>query len=780
MSENLQFRISSALKDIIGKDLITDDFAAIFEIIKNSFDAFAQNVGLYFYLNEDEKKIFIVDDGKGMNKTDIINKWLFVAFSAKKENTEDKKKRIYSGYKGIGRFSCDRLGRYLTLYSKTENIDDFHSINVKWSDFEKNSNDEFINISVNYSAIKNLTFPEGIKLDKHGVVLEISLLREPESWDRNKLIKLKRSLQKLIDPIGDIRNIRLNCDSQIVKDQQEKEIAEKKEITPVLVNGLIENTIFNVFEGKTTKLKAEITEDGKLVVELIDRGVFIYKTSEDITDSFPELIDSKFYTEFSYLNRSSKYIFKQIMGVPVVEYGSLFLIRNGFRVFPIGEENNDYWGFDRRKQQGYARYIGSRDLLGFVKISGNEIKFRESSSRNQGLIQTKAAKELSKCVKRCLVKFEAYVVDVTWKDKLDAENIEFGRMSLDNNRFRIIELIEKISNSKNISVINYNRDLISILNDKAKDFEPSIRKLKNIAERLNDEKLIQQASLAEKTLLKAKIAEQEALKLAEQERLAREKIETQIKITTKDIEKVSQEKQIIELEYKEEVKRNIFLAGNTTRDKDLLEGFIHQIILYASQSKAKLQNILQFPKNIDSMSVNELKEIFAVLFEINEKIISTSRFATTANFRLKSSMITEDFNSFITEYIEKIATAYNSRINVVAKIDPKKFELTFNPIEIGMVIENLISNAKKSRASTVIFSSLVKLNTLELAIEDNGRGLDNIKDQNRIFEKGFTRTDGSGLGLYHSKNIIEILGGEIEIAKDQPNRGAKFIIKVAK
>lgn len=782
MSEKLQFRISSALKDIIGKDLITDDFVAIFELVKNSFDAFAENVGLYFYLNRDEEKIFIVDDGKGMNKSDIINKWLFVAFSAKKEQTEDKERRIYSGYKGIGRFSCDRLGRYFTLYSKTEKDDYIHSINIEWDDFEKDSNKDFTSINANYSYIKNATFPKDIKLNKHGVVLEVSLLREPESWDRKKLIKLKRSLQKLIDPIGgDTRNITLNCDSQIDKDKKEKAIAEKKKNTTVLVNGLVENTIFSILEGKTTKLKAEITEDGKLVVELIDRGIFIYKTSEDIIDNFPELIDSNFHTEFSYLNRSSKYTFKQRMGVSVVEYGSLFLIRNGFRVFPVGEENNDYWGFDRRKQQGYARYLGSRDLIGFVKISGNEIKFKESTSRNEGLIQTKAAKELSECIKLCLVKFEAYVVDVTWKDKLDAENTEFDRMGLDNNRFRIIELIEKISNSKNIAVLDYNRDLISILNDKAKDFEPSIKKLKNIAEHLNDKNLIHQATLAEKILLKAKIAEQEALKLAEQERLARKKVEVQIRITTKDIEKVSQEKQKIESEYKEEVKRNIFLAGSTMRDKDLLEGFIHQIILYASQSKAKLQNILQIPKKLDQISVDELKDIFAILFEINEKIISTSRFATTANFRLESSMITEDLNGFIIEYIEKIAIAYNSRINIVTNIDSKKFELTFNPIEIGMVIENLISNAKKSRASNIVFSSLVKSNIIELCIEDNGRGIDNdIRDRSRIFEKGFTRTDGSGLGLYHSKNIIESLGGEISILEEQPSVGAKFIIKVAK
>jgi DNA mismatch repair ATPase MutL len=71
----LQFRISSELKNIIGKDLITDDFIAVFELVKNSFDAYAKKVTIRF----EEDKISIQDDGKGMTLEDLKTKWLFVA-----------------------------------------------------------------------------------------------------------------------------------------------------------------------------------------------------------------------------------------------------------------------------------------------------------------------------------------------------------------------------------------------------------------------------------------------------------------------------------------------------------------------------------------------------------------------------------------------------------------------------------------------------------------------------------------------------------------------------
>ena len=77
----VQFRISSFLKDLIGRELITDEFVAVFELVKNSFDANAKTVKVIFEHQYDPEnaKIIIWDDGYGMNINDLNNKWLFVA-----------------------------------------------------------------------------------------------------------------------------------------------------------------------------------------------------------------------------------------------------------------------------------------------------------------------------------------------------------------------------------------------------------------------------------------------------------------------------------------------------------------------------------------------------------------------------------------------------------------------------------------------------------------------------------------------------------------------------
>ena len=80
MDDKLQFKISSALKDLVGKDLITSDNIAIFELVKNSYDAYADHVVITFA----NDKIIIADNGKGMSFADLKDKWLFLGFSAKK------------------------------------------------------------------------------------------------------------------------------------------------------------------------------------------------------------------------------------------------------------------------------------------------------------------------------------------------------------------------------------------------------------------------------------------------------------------------------------------------------------------------------------------------------------------------------------------------------------------------------------------------------------------------------------------------------------------------
>jgi DNA topoisomerase VI subunit B len=134
----VSFSTHAHIKNIIGKELINDDNVAVMELVKNSYDAGATKVIIKFKnLVEDKNKqseLIIIDDGMGMSENDILKKWLNIAYSSKKENFTQNN-RYQAGNKGVGRFSCDRLGKKLNLYTKQKNGIFIH-LKISWKDFE--------------------------------------------------------------------------------------------------------------------------------------------------------------------------------------------------------------------------------------------------------------------------------------------------------------------------------------------------------------------------------------------------------------------------------------------------------------------------------------------------------------------------------------------------------------------------------------------------------------------------------------------------------------------
>lgn len=459
------------------------------------------------------------------------------------------------------------------------------------------------------------------------------------------------------------------------------------------------------------------------------------------------------------------------MGVRSRDFGSVFLFRNGFRVFPVGEEGNDYWGLNRRKEQGQKRFLGHRDLMGKVDVHGNEEQFKESSSRDKGLIDTPAARALGVCLLRSVKKLERYVVGVSWMDQLDKEFETPERMHLDGNRARIIELIGDLSSSKEIEVLEYNRDIIGILSEKAEAFEPSLPMLRKLADRIGDEVLAKEVKKAEVALKRAKSLEREALALAEQEEKARQEAE-------KATEAARIEAAAAKSAYHEERQRNVFLTSTGSRDKEQLENFIHQMIYFAGHNKRLIKNQLRAITSKQGAEWGKVREAFFQLEEGIEKIISTSRYLTAANFRMISGKIQGDLIGFIHEHLTVMAPRFTSGIEIEVLAPQKEFVLEFPPIEMGILFDNLISNAKKARASKITFKLSIESRILQIHVRDNGRGLaQDINDPNEVFEKGYTRTNGSGLGLYFCRDQVERLGGQIVALPRDKEKGFALLIK---
>lgn len=122
----------------IGRDLIKDNQAAIIELVKNAYDADATKVDILFDIskNKDSMTIIVKDNGHGMSRDTVINKWLVPSTDDKLHRKTSPKGRILQGRKGVGRYAASVLGQDLLLKTIDENNNQTE-IFLEWNSFEK-------------------------------------------------------------------------------------------------------------------------------------------------------------------------------------------------------------------------------------------------------------------------------------------------------------------------------------------------------------------------------------------------------------------------------------------------------------------------------------------------------------------------------------------------------------------------------------------------------------------------------------------------------------------
>ncbi|HEY7227256.1 MAG TPA: ATP-binding protein [Nitrososphaeraceae archaeon] len=106
----------------------------------------------------------------------------------------------------------------------------------------------------------------------------------------------------------------------------------------------------------------------------------------------------------------------------------------------------------------------------------------------------------------------------------------------------------------------------------------------------------------------------------------------------------------------------------------------------------------------------------------------------------------------------------------------KKISVNGDKLRLGQVLFILLDNAGKfTKSGSILVTSQIKSNTVQVVVRDNGPGIDpDILPQ--LFTKFVTKSDrGTGLGLFIAKNIIEAHGGIIWAENSVQHQGAVFL-----
>lgn len=766
MKDNLQFRVSAELKNILGRDLITSPDIAVLELVKNSYDAHATKVEITF----DDDYLSIADNGKGMSKDDLINKWLFVAYSAKSDGTEDKSyrskfKRHYAGAKGIGRMSCDRLARNLKLTTRSLEENKTEVLYVDWSVFEIDKQIEFDTINIPHETLDII--PEFPLNKETGTILEFDGLHI--SWSRDDILRLKKSLEKMINPFSGTDD---DFQIEIIAPKM-KEDDKKAESTHEVVNGIVENSIADILKIKTTQIESRI-QDGIIHTTLTDRGVLMYEIEEH-NEKFPQLESAS--VSLFYLNRAAKYNFTAKMGVEPIKYGNVFLFRNGFRIFPFGEFDDDSWGINKRLQQGYNRFLGTRELFGRVDVETDNVNLiKEVSSRDGGLIRTEASQQLMNYFTLIHRRLERYVVGVLWGEGFLRKEYFVSQASALNARKQLegdkdsdsadhlyssigskvdfMQLIRSLVNDNSINVKYYNEELADIVSNpseteviQAQMFD-DVRKM---AEKTNDADLLDKIADFERHMDELRRQKEEAERKAKEE-------EKKAEEARKKVQEEKEKREKAERERDAQIQKNKYLSATRNTSKDVLD-LIHTVLISSTNSISLINTAKLQLANNNLAGLRESLDAFD--YDIN-RIHLLSKMITKADLTLLVESQLIDIKNYIKEYFSDYKPSckvqYHSEI---AEPLEKKIPI----LDLSIVLDNLVSNSEKANATEFRIDFSRNGRTYIVDFTDNGVGVDlNQFTSENIFEEGITnRRGGSGIGLSTIKDrMINELNGDIQ------------------
>src|SRR5476649_2062997 len=138
MKHKHAFRPRARLLQLLGDQLIGDPRIAVFELVKNAYDADSPTATVTFKSIENPEKasIEIFDAGEGMDLATIKGIWLEPGADHREVQRlggvrSKKFNRLPLGEKGVGRFAAHKLGNKIDLITRRDGSDEI-VVSIDW------------------------------------------------------------------------------------------------------------------------------------------------------------------------------------------------------------------------------------------------------------------------------------------------------------------------------------------------------------------------------------------------------------------------------------------------------------------------------------------------------------------------------------------------------------------------------------------------------------------------------------------------------------------------
>lgn len=378
-------RPRARLVRLMGEELISSDAVALAELVKNAYDADAHLVEIRFEgpLEPGQGSIEVVDDGHGMSLDTILRGWLEPATNIKRAQRRSPGGRTMTGEKGIGRFAAARLARYMYMTSRQPGSRVEARVFFDWGQFEAEDL---------YLDQVECLWEERLAVDSaaHGTRLRLESLKA--HWGETEFTSLRRELSRLISPIDSPKDFAIQLKLPAEYSHLTGEIAP-----PAFAGHPVYRLWGNVdasgaYDGLHYAYlgREETLGAGQIILEDGSRprcGPFRFEFK--VWDRGPNDLQS-LAERFGSTVRDIRRDLDQACGIAIY--------RDGFRVLPYGEPNNDWLRLDLRRVKNPTLRLSNNQIIGTVMISSEGNPELRDQTNREGLIAGRAFDDLKECL----------------------------------------------------------------------------------------------------------------------------------------------------------------------------------------------------------------------------------------------------------------------------------------------------------------------------------------------------------------------------------------------
>lgn len=423
----LKFNFDVSTFKLLGRELITDRITALFELVKNCYDANSNRVLLDFHnVNRlcEDSYICIDDDGIGMSLNDIRYKWMVVGTNSKRVQkvSPPPYNRKVVGEKGVGRFAVEKLGSKVRIETTQQGTTRKIILELDWRKYDQLA-DNLINVTkknVFFTEIENNCWIEMCPKESHGTKIIINLGMIEQTWSNSDIERAYSELSKLVSPI-----LKPTYPFQIFVSSNEFTEYSNREVKNNFDIETKHHYILNAIKDDNRWGQEYLAFDEK-------QGVIQTRVS-DIKSFGPVSM------EFYYLDKNDIRKYKTAYKGDRID--GIIIYRDGIITTPFAEtethleKKRDILGIDKRRYSGFFDKISSNNLIGYLNITKeNNPKIKDATNR-QDFIECEEYSDLKQYIIDQIQALEKYLAYEKQKDakrtieKLVDANIQLTEIS---------------------------------------------------------------------------------------------------------------------------------------------------------------------------------------------------------------------------------------------------------------------------------------------------------------------------------------------------------------